>query len=247
MNHIRTNSKLLTLALLLAVSSVLAFSQSSHEKSGHRLINEKAMAVNPADMKSMTELVDAIILAYPMSRDLIGTSGELHDHLVLAESAYHNGNHPGVSEAHLARFLNRLAALINAPSWAYTRESEVRRLRATMLISSPALVGIQPASHKHETPAGITSRMSPAESVFVLSSLAFQKLHNPEWQLTPEEEKVTWIVRHSPGHKPEWANNQRSVELQEKIDSAASRVSLRDLYEVAQESLAEIEKGGQAK
>jgi len=214
---------------------------------GHELINQKAIAVKSPDKAAIAELVDAVVSAYPVSRDVIGTSGELHDQLVLAELAFHNGNHKGVSETDVARILNRFAALVEAPPWAYTNESEVRRLRATMLISSPAIVGMQPASQYHETPHGLTSRMSPAESVLVLSSLVFQKLHNPEWQLTPEENKSHWMARHSPGYKPDWADNRRSVELQQKIDAASSRVSLRDIYEIAQQSFAEIEKGEERK
>jgi hypothetical protein len=242
MSIIRTT---VVIVATIALLPITLCAQDSAQRSSHGVINQKAAAVRSADRNAITQEVDAVILIYPLSKDLIGLTGSMHDSLVASEVSYQQDKHPGVSEAAVVRAVNRLARMVKAPAWTYTSERQVQRLRASMIAYMPSFIGKGPATRKLTTlPTRLSSQMSPAESVYVLSSLVYQKMNNPEWQVTPEEERALWSARHARDYVPNFADHRRSDELRGLIQEATQHLSLRDAQQVVNGALADLGLGG---
>lgn len=209
------------------------------------VIDHKANAIRSFDKQAIADEIDSVIRAFPLSKTYFGTAGERHDSLVAAELLYHQGKHAGVTEAAVARAINRSALMFNAPIWAQTSTSQVRRFRASMIAYMPSFIGKQPVSRKaSETSAKLPSLMSPGEAVFVFAALTYQKMNNPEWQLSPKEERQQWSAKHRKGYEPDLYDQRRSEELRDAIRDSLHKLSLRDIEGQGESVLHDLGIGG---
>lgn len=157
-------------------------------------LNSKAKNSRGGDVNAAKELVGEIISASGFESELSGlTSNSVKDRVGNAESLYQTGQIEGVSEAKVARTINGLAIKFNLPEFAKTDVSEVRKLRLSMLPSYPEIIGKKPNGNQPLFVGGnFDSKMSPAESILVLTMMMHQKLSNKDYQLTKEERLIQW-------------------------------------------------------
>ena len=79
--------------------------------------------------------------------------------------------------------------------------------------------------------------MSPVEAIHITATMIFQKMYNPEWQLTAAERKAHSQARHSSTYKPDFTDQRRSKEVLNAINASVSAMSLRDALAITNDSL----------
>jgi|SRR5215468_5796675 len=208
-------------------------------------INGKVLALRGTQPGPIAELVDSILAAHEITRQLNAEMPGLRDQIVRAEVDYQSGLRLGVSETDVANTVNGLAARFNTPEYTQTSNQEVRLLRVQMMIAHPGLIGIEPAFRNQTSRAKFLSEeMSPIEAVHVAATMAFQKMFNPEWQLTKAEQKSHWRARHSGNYTPDFTDRGRSKEVLNAIRGALPLMNIEDHLAIARESLGIMKLGG---
>jgi hypothetical protein len=130
---------------------------------------EMALAGEPDRVR---DLVNAVV-------DLSAFStipGSVRNRLLRAELAFRDGSAPPIRHQEIANASNELADELGAPSFARTSEAQIRVFRERMRDLVPSLSALGSDN---------LASMSPVEAAFILSTLAFQKLANPAFQIDP--------------------------------------------------------------
>lgn len=208
-------------------------------------INAKVRALKGSDPALIGDLVDSVLSFHGITRQVLsGTSG-FRDQIVKAESGYHSGNRRGVSETDVARLINNLAVHFRTPEYTQSSALEIRQLRAQMLVIHPGLIGIAPASKRNDIAnRSLRNEMSPVEAIHVTATMIFQKLNNPEWQLSRSEREARWRDKHKISYNLNFSDRTRSSEVLTAIQSSASQMSLRDALTLTNESFSILGIGG---
>jgi hypothetical protein len=153
----------------------------------HRQVNDQAVLVHAGNPQAIASLSGTIF-------QRVGIPVEVADafhytaRLAQAESDYRNGMHTAVHEEDLVRANNTLARTLGAPEWAQTTQAEVRKLRMEFLARYPQLLANQAPPDANGRFQALSKDISPTEAAFLATSLIYQKLYTPEYQLTAKEQ-----------------------------------------------------------
>ncbi len=161
--------------------------------------------------------------------------------IVNSENLYRTENRNGVSETDVVKVVNGLQMKFAAPEFAKTDEVEVRKLRLSLQLLVPQLIGQGRLSDRNSTnnirPTIVTD-MSPAEAVFVALAMVNQKRTNPNYQMTLAERQATWDTFHEEkvGQAPD-VDNTRSTAISHAIDDGIANMSPSELLDMPHRAL----------
>jgi hypothetical protein len=208
-------------------------------------INDKVKRLNGNDPVAIGELVDSVLSFHGITKQVLSGASGMRDHLVNTEIDYHSGKRRGVSETSIVRLINNLAIHFKTPEYTQTSTLEVRQLRMQMLAIHPGLIGIPPVFKQREvTNRALKDEMSPVEAIHVTATMIFQKLNNPEWQLSRSERRARWQEKHQLSYRPNFGDQTRSGEVLKAIQNSISQMSMRDGLTISNESLSILGIGG---
>ncbi len=190
--------------------------QTPNSENLFEVLNQKARVARNANANAtdVQDLVETIVQVTGFKDYVVGQTGnDLKDRVKRAEISYRQGQQQAITELKVALALNDLKTQLNTPDYSGTTEYEVRRLRVAVLPMFPELIGRgQLSGNVAATGDKLPVEMSPAEAVFVLSSLLFQKMNNPDYQLTATERANLWATEHDYAQNFEASLAQRSVD-----------------------------------
>lgn len=239
------------LTLLFSVISLLALfsfgfflikkedsvqAQATGSQNAFEMLNQKARIARTGEANAVQEYVESIVQVTGFQEYLTGQMGsQLKDRVKRAEISYRQGQHPGINEEKVVLAVNGLVEKLQTPAYSLTSLYEVRRLRVSVLPIFPEVIGKNRNSNNvQNTGDNLPSEMSPAEAVFVFASLLYQKMYNPDYQLTPAERANLWATEHDykqnyEASLPERAvNNNRDDEMEEAVTSGFLRLSANE-------------------
>src|SRR5258707_3617601 len=148
--HERTKMRrlrfLVSLVIVLAVAGLSCFhairanatKASADEGPSWERINRAASQVKNGDEGPIRDLADQIFKHHGI--EAAAPLASMKDRLVAGEIDFQNRK-GGVNEEQVAGAVNQLADRFNAPSYAHTNASEVKKLRLRMLTLYPSLIG----------------------------------------------------------------------------------------------------------
>ena len=206
----------------------------------HHALNEKAYSVKPGDEQSIRALTDELFnfpRAFPRMPSPV--EAVLKHRLVQAEIKYRQGTAPGVREGDIVAFVNHLADKLQAPAFAKTNLRQVRVLRMSLVLASPAFMGDGITRQNMHVGDSINDTMSPLQAFHLISSMFDQKLLNVEFQTTPEE----WDQNHYSGSVQKLQEAQR---FQQSGQPATRHVKLqhnssfRDLHDAVYKGIGSL-------
>jgi hypothetical protein len=148
--------------------------------------------------------------------------------LAQAETDYRNGMHAAVHEEDLVRAINNLAHTLGAPEWAYTTQPEVRKLRMEFMVRYPQLLANQVPPDEKGRFQALSNNISPIEATFLATSLIYQKLYSPEYQMTAQEKAAGGKAAISAA-----TFRQRTQQLSDILHGKTQNLSLFDLVHAA--------------
>ncbi len=221
-------------ACFLITSCPLAFCQSS-TLAPRSPIDRAAEQLVYANQGQITDLASAVFTKHHITGTYRDVSQPVLSELVVAETNYHLGNIAPVTEAQVVAIVNHMAAMIAAPSYAYTNLREIRSTRVKLALIEPHFIGTRPLTVHSARSAGkmlVPAEMSPLEAFHVTATVFEQKLNNPDYQITEGERAQLRRL-----HKPERLSNEqmdeRSNQLHQLLIASATKLSLADVFVAA--------------
>jgi hypothetical protein len=207
-------------------------------------INEKAKLARSGDAVATEELVTEIFRATGAAPYLAGLTGStIKDRIKRAEIRYRQGQHAGISEANVVSAVNGLAQKLGTPEYSKTVQSEVRRLRVKSLPIFPELIGKNRTANLNPIIGDkLPVEMSPAEAAFVFGSLLYQKMTNPDYQLTAAERTAFWEKEHdekamNASLAERSINNPREEQMRNAIGAGLRALSPSELVNLPKTTL----------
>ncbi len=207
-------------------------------------VNEKARLARSGDVVATDELITEIYQATGIATYLTGMTGtSIKDRIKRAEIRYRQGQHAGIPEANVVFAINALTVKLGTPEYSKTVESEVRRLRVKTLPIFPELIGKTRTSNPNPiTGDTLSTEMSPSEAVFIFSCMLYQKMENPDFQLTASERTARWNFEHDEKSmeaslSERSVSNPRREEMAVAIDAGIRALSSSDLVNLPKKSL----------
>jgi hypothetical protein len=170
-------------------------------------VSDKARTATASRPPTVRALVDEVF-----DRSLFGgASTQLRDRIYRADLEFrrgtHGGTHGAIPEAVLVQSANDLVKAYGAPDFAGTTVAQVRAFREMTRQLVPYL-GAENGVQRQ-----LQSAMSPVEAVYVATMLATQKMHNPHFQVPPEE----WVAAYH-------AKNARGVSRAAQNEAVVTRI-----------------------
>lgn len=159
-------------------------------------------------------------------RPEIAKAYSFNERVVQAELAYRHGVHSGIGEQDVVKSINNLVASVGAPVWAKTNPTEVRKLRMLLIIRYPHMMASEAPPDKHGRYQALNDTMSPLEATYVAGSMIQQKLLNPEFQFSSDEQMQPDF---KDGKHQAAQSAARTAELQKTLYQQSSLHSVRDL------------------
>lgn len=210
-------------------------------KSGVERINDKAKAVKGPDKASIRGLTDEIMSQYGWDNAPSAVTGSIKERLVSAEEDFQKGNHKGISEVEVARAVNGFVTKFKTPDYSRTSPSEVREVRGRLLTVLPDFVGrgrVENGKSEFKKRGATIAEMSPVEAVYTTMAVVYQKMYNPDFQLTQTERRASWIDKHSKSPRsagkadsqPSATATARQQEMEGALRRVATTTPLQDLF-----------------
>lgn len=237
---------LLVIGLTLVSKSGRVHSESRspaemQNKSGVERINAKAKAVKGSDRVAIRGLTDEIMSQNGWDDAPSLVTESLKERLVSAEAKFHNGNHKGISETEVARAVNGFVVKFNTPDYTRTSPSEVKEIRGRLIGVMPDFVGrgrMENGKVKARKPGSTIEDMSPVEAAYTTMAVVYQKMNNPDYQLTQTERRAAWIDKHSkspstavqPDSELSPRQKARQVEMEGVLKRVGTTTSLVELF-----------------
>ena len=193
----------------------------------HRQVNDQAVLARAGNSQAIASLSSTIF-------QRVGIPVEVADafhytaRLAQAETDYRNGMHAAVHEEDLVRAINNLAHTLGAPEWAYTTQPEVRKLRMEFMVRYPQLLANQVPPDEKGRFQALSNNISPIEATFLATSLIYQKLYSPEYQMTAQEKAAGGKAAISAA-----TFRQRTQQLSDILHGKTQNLSLFDLVHAA--------------
>ena len=210
-------------------------------KPGLQRINDKAKAVKGPDKAAIRGLTDEIMSQYGWDSAPKTVSDSLKDRLVSAEEGFHSGTHRGISEVEVARAVNGFVIKFRTPAYTWTSPSEVKEIRGRLLTLVPDFVGrgrVVNGRPELKKRGAKIAEMSPLEAAYTTMAVVYQKMYNPDFQLTQAERRASWIEKHSRSRQtfgkgdalPSNTATDRQQEMEAVFRRVATTTTLNDLY-----------------
>jgi len=203
----RTSNRLCGVAFVAGWSLFVSDATIGHaQKDSHgrpsslTAVEEKARAAQSGTSDSVRQLVDEVFRGASLMRT---PAASVKDRLVRSELTYRNGG-LGVSQRDLTNAFNEVVTTYGLPDGLQTTPAQMHLFRNTIRQYVPSVAGLH--SRRYEG----TAEMSPVEASLIVMSLAFQKMSNPDYQISADEwvqqtlKRKGSMSRSSPNsHKPE--------------------------------------------
>jgi hypothetical protein len=238
------NVRILCVFLLSAsLTTTLSFAQSATQSASadqtsqakapltlveiHRQVNDQAVLVRAGNPQAITSLSSTIF-------QRVGIPVEVADafhytaRLAQAETDYRTSSHAAVHEEDLVRAINNLAHTLGAPEWAHTTQPEVRKLRMEFMVRYPQLLANQAPPDENGRFQALSKNISPTEAAFLATSLIYQKLYSPEYQMTAQEKAAGGKATVSAA-----TFRQRTQQMSDILHGRTQNLSLFDLVHAA--------------
>jgi hypothetical protein len=214
-------------------------------ESGWNEVNRSARDVRPGDRRAVQQLVDKVFVDNGLDTHISATAASIKDRLIDAELDFHNGNHDGIDVEKVAVAVNQLTDRLNLPAFARTDAAEVKKVRVRMLTLYPGLIGRGSAARRDDTTPHFEEKMSPVEAFHVAATLLQQKVFNPEFQQTKEEQqqmaRQTKTLSQARANRkallPGAGNGERTRQMILAIREGARTMSFRDMLDQSEQSL----------
>jgi hypothetical protein len=208
-------------------------------------VNRAARNVKTNDRKAVQELVDQIFLDNGLDNHISASAASIKDRLIAAELDFHKGTHAGVGVEKVAASVNQLAERLNLPAFASTNVSEVKKVRLRMLTLYPALIGRGSAASRDDSKPHFDEKMSPIEAFHVAVTVIQQKVFNPEFQRTAQEQQAIDSQTKIRGQAridktapfPDDSHGERTRQMMVAIRESANIMSFRDMLDQSEQSL----------
>jgi hypothetical protein len=190
-------------------------------------VNEQAVLVHAGDSQAIASHSSTVF-------QRVGIPAEVADafhftaRLAQAETDYRNGSHAAIHEEDLVRANNNLVSTLGAPEWAQTNQQEVRKLRMEFMARYPQLLANQAPADENGHFQALSKNISPIEATFLATSLIYQKLYAPDYQLTAKEKAAGGKAALSPA-----IFLQRTQALLDILHGNAQNLSIFDLTHAA--------------
>jgi hypothetical protein len=191
----------------------------------HRNIDALAAPVHRGDPNAIAQLSETIFQRVGIPPEVAGVF-HFSQRVAQAETDYRKGVQPAVHEEDLVMAHNNFARTLGLPEWAFTTPEEVRQVRMQFVARYPQLLGNNAPPDKTGRLALLSSNISPTEAVFLASSLLYQKLYNPDYQLTAKERAGNTPLEASVVH-------ERTVQLYNVVHGKTESVDVVDLAHAA--------------
>ncbi len=146
------------------------------------VVEAKSKAAKSSNEGSVRALIDSLF-DYTLLHNL---SEATRDRIFRADLGFHRGYHQPIREQTLVAAANYFAVRFGAPDYALTTVEQVRAFREITRRMVPHL------GSENGIPRAVDLDLSPAEAVYIASSLARQKLFNPDYQIDASE----WVQKH---------------------------------------------------
>jgi hypothetical protein len=184
---------------------------------------ERAKAARADNPESVRAVVDAVFDATPFRT----VSPSVRERVTKADLAFRTGHHGGISVEQIASAINSVGALYGIganSSFGRTSVGQIQRYRRI----ARAMVPFIGADDGHPKAAG--GFMSPAEAMYLVTSLLTQQLYNPDFRTSPDQ----WCQHYdnaahshaAPGQEKRAARSERAPEEAVTILNAAQ--TMRD-------------------
>lgn len=239
--------------IIVSVNLTQAQQVASQDKDGwinpYGELDRAARADRIGSDETSTRAFAEKIFSMPRSFPRMPMAAEnvIKDRLTRAEMAFRQGQGPGVQEEDISHLVNSLVQKLNAPDYARTSPRQVRVLRMSLALTSPAFMAEGMSSPEMKVGESIKPVMSPLQATHLILTLFDQKLLHPEYQVPPEEWERTFqqssmdrlrklqemrqagaagkqtaeaVFRHNPKHR----------ELQDAVSQGVSSLTLSDIF-----------------
>jgi hypothetical protein len=226
--HVRVWGVLCSLGL--ASSALLALGgPTTHTPSTAKLTPLETMRdarlVHQGNVPAMFALTHDLFARSGVSPDIADGLG-FTSRVVNAEKAYRAGYGRSISESDLVGAVNAFADTIGAPPWAHTTTGEITRLRMSLVVSNPELFadhsGPDAKGHYH----ALNASMSPLEVSYIITTLIYQKIYNPTFEMTDSEYAARYSMTRAQLTR---LHIQRESQLLSLARGTSGDVSLQDI------------------
>lgn len=163
----------------------------------NKYVNDLGRLSRTGDSAAIAELSQYVfsVVAVPAE---VASGFHLTQRLAQAETDYRNGAQPAVHEADLVRAHNNLIHSLQLPEWASTSIDEMRKVQMGCTLAYPDLFADQASLDKDGRLSLLSENLSPAQAMFLETTLLYQKFHNPNNQLTESERAAGGVKTLSP-------------------------------------------------
>ncbi len=216
------------------------------------LIDLKARMMHADDESSVRAVADELF-NYPhvMGRMPIPFEDALKDRLVRSEIGFLKGTRSGVCEEDVVKLFDTMASRLNLPDYVRTSKKQVRALRMSLALASPAFMGRGLADQKMNVGDSINSEMSALQAAHLAAVLLDQKFLDPNYQVPPDQwdreshdremqriKERAEMLKAAPNteHKLMVRSNPKRMELHQAISKSVAPLGIqesRDLVETA--------------
>jgi hypothetical protein len=241
------------------IAAVAPQQAATQKGSPMRGINKKALAAKSGDEAAVRALADEISSTLTPAEIPAAAVEQMKERLVRAEISYRTKGKGSVTEANIAKMLNKLFDKAEAPAYARVITGQVRVLRAMSMNSVPSLISQETVNPKKAVGSSVKREMSPLEGAYLALLLLQQKMNNPFFQQTPDDWKRDWhskqvarweAARRGGGNSPAPAESGSRFEMSEadpkvvemgqvmaRAGARASRGELPNLADTAMDDL----------
>ena len=193
----------------------------------HQQVNDKAVLARTGNPQAIAGLSQTVFQRVGIPVE-VADSFHFSQRVAQAETDYRRGVHPAVHEEDLVRANNNLAHTLGAPEWAYTSQSEVRKLRMQFMARYPELLANQAKPDANGRFEALSKNIGPVEAAFLATTLIYQKLYSPEYQLTAHEQATGGVST-----IPAAVFQQRTQQLSDILHANTQSLSIFDLIHAA--------------
>lgn len=204
----------------------------SYDNINHvKKLNDLAKTSNLTNIGETEILLnEALRVSNGIESSTLSNFPDIKNRIIRSEIKYRNNQRDGISENNIAVVINNLAVQFNAPVYAKTNELEVRELRVTAARIMPNFVGRYRLAEEDRVGyvnQEINPKMSPIESVFIVGTLVFQKMHSPYYQMSNAEKQADWVNLHKPNVIDNLPDNlAKQAEMDTVVSTGTRNMSL---------------------
>lgn len=192
--HRQSNSLLSMASLAALLFCPWAPAQSSGQPpipvasgSTYAHVNYEAVLSRQGSSAAATELARQLFRNIGIPPEIADSYG-ITARIATAHAAWRRGALSGISESAVVHSVNHLMEKMGSPQWAYTSQTEVRKLRVRMVMAFPQLMAYNGPPDEDGHYRVISDTMSPIQAAYTALTLVYQKIYNSDYQFTLAEQ-----------------------------------------------------------